>query len=40
LLVVRELPASKDVNKEAEEAEAVGSRYQVTTGEDTAAEKI
>jgi hypothetical protein len=33
---VRESPASKDVNTEAEEATALESRYQATTGEDTA----
>jgi hypothetical protein len=33
---VRQSPASKDVNTEAEEATAFGNRYQATTGEDTA----
>jgi hypothetical protein len=34
-LIVRQSPASKDVNMEAEKATAL-SRYQATTGEDTA----
>jgi hypothetical protein len=34
-VVVRQSPASKDVNTEAEEAYDVGCRYQATTGEDT-----
>jgi hypothetical protein len=33
---MRQSSAGKDVNKEAEECYRVASRYQATTGEDTA----